>query len=347
MKALAAMSGGVDSAVTAHLLIREGYETAGVNLRLYGAEGCGSEIESRDARAVADKLGIPFYVYDFREQFDKEVISDFVNTYVNGATPNPCVVCNRRVKFRFICETAEREGFDKIATGHYANVSFDAQTGRYLLYKAADLSKDQSYVLYGLTQGQLSKTLFPLGKMSKKQVRRAAEQLGFSNAQKKDSQDVCFIPDGDYAAFIERYTSKKWESGFFTDMSGNILGEHRGIIRYTIGQRKGLGLALPHPMFVIKKDMENNRVILCDGGELYTKTVQAHRINLIPFDTLDKPLRVRARVRYRQPEQWATLTQTGEDSILLEFDEAQRAVAPGQSVVMYDGDLVVGGGIIT
>ncbi|MCQ2462573.1 MAG: tRNA 2-thiouridine(34) synthase MnmA [Clostridia bacterium] len=345
-KALAAMSGGVDSAVTAHMLMNAGYETAGINLRLFDGDGCGSEKESAAAKAVAELLSIPFISYESKELFKNEVISRFVKTYEAGCTPNPCVECNRRVKFPVICRIADEKGFDKIATGHYARIEYDAGSGRYLLYKASDGTKDQSYVLYGLNQSILSKTLFPLGTMTKKEVREIADSLSFPNAQKKDSQDICFVPDGDYPSFIERFTGKKREHGQFVHTSGAVLGEHKGIICYTVGQRKGLGLALPHPMFVLKKDTESNRVILCDGPELYRRVVEANDINFIPFSRVDGSLRVKARTRYNQKEQWATLTQTDEDRIRVEFDEPVRAAAPGQSLVMYDGELLIGGGTI-
>lgn len=345
-KALAAMSGGVDSAVTAHMLIKAGYETAGVNLRLFAGDGCGSEKESEAAKAVAQLLGIPFISFESEGLFKDEVIRRFVSVYEAGCTPNPCVECNRRVKFPLICSLAEKRGFDKIATGHYARIAFDEGSGRYLIYKAADETKDQSYVLYGLKQKILQKTLFPLGELTKKEVREIAASLSLPNAGKKDSQDICFVPDGDYPEFIRRFTGKEREKGLFVHTDGTVLGEHKGHICYTVGQRKGLGLALPHPMYVLKKDIASNRVILCDGPELYRTTVEANDVNFIPFARLEGSMRVKAKTRYKQKEQWATLTQTGEDSICLVFDEPVRAVAAGQSVVMYDGDVLIGGGTI-
>lgn len=352
-KVLVGMSGGVDSAMAAYLLLEAGYEPTGVNCRFFDNDDafikektCCSLEDSQDARSVAYKLGIPFYVFNFKDEFRKKVIDKFVDTYVNGATPNPCIDCNRFLKFDKLLRRAKELENDYVATGHYAIKEFDDESGRYLLKKGVDETKDQSYVLYCLTQEQLAHSLFPLGTYRKTQIRQMAQELGFVNAKKHDSQDICFVPDGDYATFIEKHLGKKFESGNFVDTNGNVLGTHKGIIRYTIGQRRGLGLALPAPLYVLKKDMENNRVVLSSEDKLFSKHLDAEDINLIAYDKLEKPIRVKARVRYKQPEQWATVTQTGENSFHVEFDFPQRAFAKGQAVVLYDGDIVVGGGTI-
>ena len=253
--------------------------------------------------------------------------------------------CNRFIKFEKLVRRAEELDYDIVVTGHYATVEKNG-SGRYLLKKAADLTKDQSYVLYPLTQRQLAKAYFPLGSMTKDETRGLAESLGLLNARKRDSQDICFVSDGDYASFIEHYTGNVYPHGAFTDEDGNVLGEHKGIIRYTIGQRKGLGLALPHPMYVKEKDLENNRVILCDNERLYSKSLLAKDVNLIAVDRIETPMRVKARVRYNQKEQPATVVSLDDDTISVSFDEPQRAICKGQAVVLYDGDYVVGGGTI-
>ncbi len=344
---LVGMSGGVDSAVSAYLLKEQGYAPEGVNCRFFKGSDVFCEdknTDTEDARRTAEKMGIPFHVFEFYDEFTKYVIENFIETYENGGTPNPCIVCNKHLKFDAMMKKGEDLGIKKIATGHYANI--EKQGDRYLLKKGTDLTKDQSYVLYCLTQKQLSRTVFPLGGLTKSQVREIAESIDFVSARKSDSQDICFIPDGKYAEFIEKFTNKKYPEGEFTDTAGKILGIHKGIIRYTVGQRKGLGLALPAPMYVKEKDIINNRVILCDNQSLFTKELEAENINFIPFDRLDGTLRVKAKTRYKHTEQWATLMQTGEDSFRLVFDEAQRAICKGQSVVLYDDEYVVGGGII-
>lgn len=347
-KVLTGMSGGVDSSVTAHLLMKKGFEVAGVNLVMHSNENensCGCKKDVETARAVCENMGIDFYSFDFTREFEQTVIKDFIDTYTSGATPNPCVVCNRSIKFGALIDKADELGFDYIATGHYAQIEKD-NNGRFLLKKGLDETKDQSYVLYCLTQHQLSRTLFPLGGYRKTQVREIANANGFINANQHDSQDICFIPDGDYASYIEQKTGLHFENGDFVTLDGKILGTHKGIIRYTIGQRKGLGLALPAPMYVYRKDMDTNRVILTDEAKLFSSSLTARNINLIPFDTLSSPMKVRAKVRYKQPEQNATIEQIDENRIRVEFDAPQRAIAKGQSVVFYDGDYVVGGGII-
>jgi len=344
-KVMLGMSGGVDSAMSAHLLQSLGYDVTAVNCCFYKNENDTSNA-AEDARTVSERLGIGFTVKDMTVPFREKVIESFVDTYVKGGTPNPCIVCNRLLKFGAMLDEALKEGFDYIATGHYARIEKDENTGRYLLKKGLDPQKDQSYVLYCLTQHQLSHTLFPLGAMTKTEVRAEAERLGLVNAKKGDSQDICFIPDGDYAAFIEKHTKTAFRHGDFVTTDGRVLGTHKGIIRYTVGQRKGLGLALPSPMYVKEKDVINNRVILTDNESLFSKELFAENINLITCDKLDEPIRVKAKIRYAHKEQWATVAQTGEDRLHVVFDEPQRAIAKGQSVVLYDGDTVVGGGTI-
>lgn len=346
-KILTGMSGGVDSSVSVLLLMQEGNTVAGVNLIMHQnkAEGaCGSAAEIEIARKVAEDLGIDFYAFDFQKEFSENVIRNFIETYENGATPNPCVVCNKYVKFGALLEKCNEMGYDGIATGHYARI--EEANGRYLLKTGVDRSKDQSYVLYCLSQAQLSKTVFPLGEYTKDEVRSIAEKNGFVNAHKHDSQDICFIPDGDYAAYIERETGKCFPDGDFVTLDGNVLGTHKGIIRYTIGQRRGLGLALPASMYVYKKDIEKNQVILTYEDKLFSKELVADKVNFIPFDKLSSPMKVKVRVRYKQPEQEAIIEQLDDDRVHVEFCTPQRAIAKGQSAVFYDGEYVVGGGII-
>ncbi len=345
-KVMVGMSGGVDSAISALLLKKEGYDVTGVNCRFFCHCEENTLTDTEDARAVAEKVGIPFQVLDFTEEFKNTVIGNFISVYESGATPNPCIVCNKHLKFGSLMKEAEKQGFDYIATGHYAQCEYDEAIGRFYLKKGADASKDQSYVLYCLTQHQLSRTLFPLGSITKEKAREIALSENLVNARKKDSQDICFIPDGDYGSFIERWLNKTYPTGAFVNTEGKVLGTHKGIIRYTVGQRRGLGLALPAPMYVKEKDVENNRVILCSNEELFTRQVEATDINLITCDRLDAPVRVKARTRYSHKEQWAKVWQTGENTLHAEFEEPVRAVTAGQSLVLYDGDYVVGGGII-
>lgn len=345
-KVMLGMSGGVDSAVAAYLLSRQGYDVSGVTLRLYvGERACGSADDADDARRVAEALGISHRVVTLTEDFRREVMDRFAACYQKGTTPNPCIDCNRYIKFGRMLELARSHDVEHIATGHYAVIEKDS-CGRYLLKKAKDAHKDQTYVLYSLTQDQLSHTLFPLGGYHKSEIREIAEEQGFVNAKKRDSQDICFVPDGDYAAFIERHTGKTFPEGDFIDRDGNRLGTHRGIIRYTVGQRKGLGIALGKPAFVCAKDVTANTVTLGDNADLFSRTLTAHDVNLIACDSLETPTRVTAKVRYGQAEQPAMAVQLDEGCLQVTFDEPQRAIAAGQSVVLYDGDTVIGGGII-
>ncbi len=347
-KVLVAMSGGVDSSAAALLLKRQGFEVEGAVMRLLDdslSESAASDIS--DAETAAKRLGIPFHVFDCRAEFRREVIQNFISVYKNGATPNPCIVCNRKLKFGLFLDRALWLGFDFIATGHYAVTGFE--NGRYTLSKGADKSKDQSYVLYGMTQKQLAHTLFPLGKLTKAEVRMLAEEKGLLNARKSESQDICFVPDGKYAQFIEKETGEKNLPGSFVDAKGKILGTHKGMINYTIGQRKHLGISLPpeaETLYVCGKNAKSNTVLLGTGKQLERKELTAKECNLIVYDILSEPLHCCAKFRYRQPEQPVTVEQTGEASLKITFDAPQRGIAPGQSVVLYDGERVLGGGII-
>ena len=339
MRALIAMSGGVDSSVAAELMKEQGYECVGCTMRLY-------ENDTEDARSVTESIGISHHVFHFEKQFEEEVIEPFVNEYEAGRTPNPCVTCNRCLKFGHLLEKMREYDCDVIVTGHYAQIGYDNISGRYLLKKAADESKDQSYVLYTLSQYQLEHIRFPLGSLSKAEARDIAAGQGFINAHKSDSQDICFIPDGDYVAFMERYRNRKYVPGDFVDMDGNVLGRHKGFVHYTIGQRKGLGIAAGHPLYVVDIRPETNTVVLGSNEDLFSKELIADRINLISVNKIDGQMRVKAKIRYRHREQDATVTQLGEDRIKVVFDEPQRAITKGQAVVLYDGDVVVGGGTI-
>ena len=354
-KALIAMSGGVDSAVAALLTANQGYACEGATIQMFADDAvaaasgrpCGAAKDIDDARKVADALGIPHHVFDFSAAFEQHVVRRFVDTYAAGATPNPCIDCNRCIKFERLWNQAREMGFDRIVTGHYARIRFDEQTGRYQLLRAVDPAKDQSYVLYNMTQDQLAHTLFPLGEYTKTAARELAAKHGFVNADKQDSQDICFVPDGDYAAFIERYTGERMQAGDFVDENGNVLGRHRGVMCYTVGQRKGLGLSLPAPLYVCRKCVEDNTVVLGPHERLFTCDLDAAAVNWIAFDTPPAtPIRVKAKTRYKQAEQWATVTATGADTMHVTFDEPQRAITAGQAVVLYDGDAVVGGGTI-
>jgi tRNA-specific 2-thiouridylase len=348
--ALIAMSGGVDSSVAAYLMKENGFGCVGVTMKLFGnadiggnGKTCCSQQDAEDARSVAFRLDIPFHAFNFTDDFKKQVIGRFAEAYQSGATPNPCIDCNRYMKFDKLYERAKLLDMDYIATGHYARTERDG--GGYVLKKASDTNKDQSYVLFFLTQEHLKRTLFPLGSLHKHEVRRIAAEQGFLNAQKRESQDICFVPDGDYAKFIERHTDKTFPCGDFIDSNNNVLGEHQGIIRYTIGQRKGLGLALPCPMYVKSKNADNNTVTLCVHDDLFSKTLHAADFNWITTPP-SSHIRVKAKIRYNQIEQPATAERISDSTVRVDFDEPQRAIAKGQAVVLYDGDIVLGGGTI-
>ena len=346
-KAIIAMSGGVDSSVAAFLMRQAGYTCIGATMRLHGDEdaSCGSARDVADARSVATSLGMEFRVFDFSDAFRREVVDRFVCAYEQGRTPNPCIDCNRHLKFDRLYRAAQDLGLDYVVTGHYARIERTA-SGRYLLKKGATAEKDQSYVLYALTQDQLAHTLFPLGGMRKEDVRALAAEQGFLNAKKRDSQDICFVPDGDYAAFIRRYTGKEYPPGDFVDVDGNVIGQHKGLICYTIGQRRGLGVAAGKPIYVKQLQPEENRVVLADNEQLYDSTVLAERFNWIAYDAPHQPVRVKARARYHHTEQPATATVLPDGRVEITFDTPQRALTCGQAVVLYDGDTVVGGGTI-
>ncbi len=338
-KVLVGMSGGVDSSVCAALLKNDGYEPVGVTLSLFGD----TTSAQNDARAVCDTLGIEHNVFDLQNEFKQFVIDNFINEYISGRTPNPCIVCNREIKFGEMLKIADKLGCDKIATGHYAKIV--EKDGRFLLCRADDRAKDQSYVLYCLNQQQLARTVLPLSSHSKDQVRKTAENLSLINANKKDSQDICFVPDGDYASFIEKTAGFVSQTGDYLDINGNVLGSHKGVIRYTIGQRKGLGIALGKPAFVIDKNPDTNQVIIGDEEHLFYKKVYVENLNFIPFDELKNEMQVCCKLRYRHTEQPAVI-KPYKNGVLVEFSQPQRAPSPGQAAVFYDGDIVVGGGVI-
>ena len=345
-KALIAMSGGVDSSVAAYLAGQAGYACVGATMRLYENPNCLTN-HVQDARQVAQRLGIPFYLLDFQEEFRCRVMDAFVKDYENGLTPNPCVVCNRRLKFGSLLERALEMGCDYVVTGHYARILQNPENGRWMLQKAVDESKDQSYFLYGLTQEQLSHILFPLGELTKADAREIAETQGFLNAKKKDSQDICFVPDGDYLAFMRNHTGKTYPAGDFLDQTGKVVGKHRGAVGYTLGQRKGLGLAMGEPVYVCGKDMQNNTVTVGPNEALMSCELRANDWFWQAIEEPKAPVRVMAKARSRMTEQPATLYPEENGFARVEFDQPQRAITPGQAVVLYDGDLVVGGGTIT
>ena len=347
-QALVAMSGGVDSCATAYLMVANGYDCIGATMLLHAdkTNGCTSERDIQDAAATCATLGIPHRVVELTDEFDRYVIKNFIEAYENGLTPNPCIECNLHLKFDKLLEYARENGYDYIATGHYARVEYDEKYGRCVLKKALDLTKDQSYVLWRLSQEKLQRVIFPLGAVeSKTKTREIAEKIGLDISRKKESQDICFVPNGDYAKFIEDYTGKTYPPGDFVRFDGKYLGKHKGIIRYTIGQRKGLGLALDRSMYVVEKDLLNNRIIIGDTEHLMKSELWARDVCLSAVDTLDAPVRVKAKIRYNQRETDATAVM--ENGLLhVTFDEPQRAISKGQSVVLYDGDVVLGGGII-
>ena len=343
------MSGGVDSSAAAVLLQEQGYAVSGLHLSLLSGLPLPADRlpdDGSDARAVASLLGLPFYDMDLSPEFRATVIDYFIREYEAGRTPNPCVFCNRRIKFGAMWDAAQKLGADYLATGHYAKIRQDPATGRHLLCRGADRSKDQSYFLCRLTQEQLSRTLFPLGDLEKSAVRALAEAHGLINAQKRDSQDICFVPDGDYVGFMEQYTGKHYPAGDYLDLEGNKVGTHEGAVRYTIGQRRGLRLPMGDRVYVCGKDMEKNTVTVGPESALFASRVIVRDMNWISVPELTGEMRVKAKLRYRQKEQPAVASPLADGRILLTFDEAQRAPAVGQAAVLYDGDTVVGGGTI-
>lgn len=337
-KAIIAMSGGVDSSVAALLMKNEGYECIGATMNLY------LENDITDAKKVADKLNIPFYAFEMKKDFQNFVIEKFISAYEDGKTPNPCVECNRTLKFGAMMEKMSELEADYVVTGHYARVVFE--DGEYKLKKAVDESKDQSYFLHILTQEQLKHIKFPLGEYTKSEIREIAENNGFTNAHKKDSQDICFVSDGDYVSFIKGYNGKEYPKGLFLHKDGFSFGEHKGIVNYTIGQRKGLGVAYTKPLYVLEIQPDTQNVILGDNEDLFTDTVTAKNVNIISGKPLSEPIRVNARIRYRHKEQPALAWQDENGYLYVKFDQPQRAITKGQYVVLYDNDTVIGGGEI-
>lgn len=351
-KALIAMSGGVDSSVAAYLTMQEGFQCGGAIMRLYiGQTRCqsGDAAESpdvQDARNVAETLGMPFYIFDCADFFRQKVIESFCDYYEMGLTPNPCILCNHYLKFGLFLQKALELGYDYIVTGHYAQVDFDTASGRYLLKKAADPAKDQSYFLYRLSQNQLSHVHFPLGTLTKAEAREIAQAQGLINARKRDSQDICFVPDGDYRGFLTRYTGHDYPAGDFLDEHGKVIGKHTGAVGYTIGQRKGLGLAMGESVYVCGKNMEENTVTVGSNESLFRRELVADDWFWFPFPTLTSPIHVTAKARSRMADQPAWVYPGENGTARVVFDEPQRALTPGQAVVLYDGDMVIGGGTI-
>lgn len=353
-KVVVGMSGGVDSSVAAYLLKEQGYDVIGVTMQIWQDEeraveeengGCCGLSAVDDARRVAAALNIPYYVMNFKKEFKENVIDYFINEYMHGRTPNPCIACNRYVKWDSLLKRSMDIGADYIATGHYARIE-KLPNGRYSLKRSATLAKDQTYALYNLTQEQLARTLMPVGEYSKDEVREMAEKINLRVANKPDSQDICFVPDGDYAGFIERTLDTEIPTGNFVTLDGKVLGRHKGITHYTVGQRKGLGLALGYPAFVIEIRPETNEVVIGTNEDSMSNYVRANKLNFMSIPDLTEPMRVFAKIRYNHKSAWCTIEKTGEDEVLCTFEEAQRAITPGQAVVFYDGDYVLGGGTI-
>jgi len=361
-----AMSGGVDSSTVAAMLRADGHTIIGLTMQLWnqrrlaGHEGMPESVQGRccslddvyDARRVAEHIGIPYYVVNHEERFEREVVRPFVAEYLSGRTPIPCSLCNNHLKFDQLLVVARQIGAERVATGHYARVYYDDTCGRWLLRRPADKSKDQTYFLFGLTQEQLSLTLFPLGDMTKPQVRDLARKHGLASAEKPDSQEICFVPGGDYKRFIDAYLADQGEAlpdtaGELVTTSGEVIGEHHGIHNFTVGQRKGLGVATGSPLYVIQISGANKQVIVGGEENLYSRTLRARRVNLIAVDDLREPMRVSVKIRHRHEPAEALIEKSDNDEILVTFDEPQRAITPGQAAVFYDGDTVVGGGWIT
>lgn len=341
-KVLIAMSGGVDSSVAAFLLKNNGYECHGATMSLLSDNS--GDID--DAKKIADSLGFSFSVFDFQKEFKNFVVEEFVKAYTLGKTPNPCIFCNKNLKFSEMLKKADELDCGYLATGHYARVELDENTGKYVLKKAKDASKDQSYVLYMLTQDILSRLILPLGDFSKPEIRKIAEENGLVTAHKSDSQDICFVPNGDYAAFIENYLGKQFPQGNFVLRDGTVLGKNKGIIHYTLGQRKGLGVSYTKPLFVCEINTETNNVVLGDNEDLFTDTLKAENVNIISGENFTEPVRCKAKIRYKHTESDCTAFVDSDGILNVKFDEPQRAVTKGQAVVLYDSDTVLGGGEI-
>lgn len=353
-KVVVGMSGGVDSSVAAYLLKEQGYDVIGVTMQIWQDEdqsiqeengGCCGLSAVDDARRVASDLGIPYYVMNFKKEFKEHVIDYFIDEYMHGRTPNPCIACNRYVKWESLLTRSLEIGADFIATGHYGRVE-RLENGRYSLRCSATLVKDQTYALYNLTQEQLQRTLMPVGEYTKDEVRDIAEKIHLPVANKPDSQDICFVPDGEYASFIERETEQKSIPGNFVTLDGVVVGEHKGITHYTVGQRKGLGIALGYPVFVLEIRPESNEIVLGNSEDILSDTLKANRINFMSVEDLTEPTRVWTKIRYNHKGAWSIVERTGEDEVTCVFEEKQRGIAPGQAVVFYDGEYVLGGGTI-
>jgi len=353
-RVVVAMSGGVDSSLTAALLVRQGYDVIGATMQIWDTEredtpedrGCCSLAAVDDARRVADTLGIPYYVLNFREMFQQTVVDYFIAEYAAGRTPNPCIACNRYVKFEGLLNKAMALGAEYVATGHYARITYDDNRARYLLRKGIDSAKDQSYALYHLNQQTLRHFLMPLGDFTKVETRQMAREFGLAVAEKPDSQEICFVPDDDYKAFLEEKAPESLRPGEIVDTQGRILGRHRGLPLYTVGQRKGLGLASGTPLYVVALDSDSNRLVVGGAGDVFASELIADDLNFITMDRLAEPITASAKIRYSAREAEALITPLEGGKVRVSFSEPQRAVTPGQSVVFYDGDIVLGGGII-
>lgn len=353
-KVVVGMSGGVDSSVAAYLLKEQGYDVIGVTMQIWQDEsqeqiedngGCCGITAVDDARRVAMQLDIPYYVMNFKDEFKKNVIDYFTDEYIHGRTPNPCIACNRHVKWESLLKRSLEIGADCIATGHYARIA-QLENGRYAIRNSVTAKKDQTYALYNLTQEQLSHTLMPVGDYNKDEIRAIAEKIGIQVAHKPDSMEICFVPDNDYAGFITRETGYVRRPGNFVDLHGNILGTHKGIIHYTVGQRKGLGLAMGHPVFVVAIRPETNEVVIGENDDVFSTKLYANNINLMSVDKIEEPIRARAKIRYSHEGADCTIRMADDGLLECVFDEKQRAVTPGQALVIYDGDYVLGGGTI-
>lgn len=348
------LSGGVDSSVAAYLLKEQGYDVIGVTMQIWQEEdsctveengGCCGLSAVEDARRVAQKLDIPYYVMNFRKEFQEQVIDYFTREYLEGRTPNPCIACNRYVKWESLLKRSLEIGADYIATGHYARVE-QLPNGRYAIRNSVTAKKDQTYALYNLTQEQLARTLMPVGAYTKEEIRKIAEEAGLPVAHKKDSQEICFVPDNDYAGFIKNSTGKTIPKGNFVQADGKVLGEHRGIIHYTIGQRKGLNLSMGHPVFVTKIRPDTNEVVIGENEDLFINTLLCDRVNFMAIEGLEEEVRLKAKIRYNHPGAECVISPAEDGKVRVTFDQPQRAITPGQAVVFYQGEYVAGGGII-